>query len=160
MENQPTNLPQYQNLAEASGNLKYITLNDLIEQSYERFIDESSKDNFHIILSIEDKTISKLKSLLSSRYDIAKIFNEETPIKSDLLVEIIATITVYKIFKRNAPRKINSQMVEDYNEANRNLEKLATGRLVLNDLPKPTDENGNTKTDSIYFNNSNRNFYI
>lgn len=160
MENHTTNLPQYQSLAEASGNLKYITLNDLIEQSYERFLDESTKDNFNIMLSIEEKTISKVKSLLSSRYDIVKIFNEETPIKSDLLVEIIATITVYKILKRNAPRKINSQMVEDYNEANRNLEKLATGRLVLNDLQKPTDENGNTKTDSIYFNNSNRNFYI
>lgn len=160
MENQPQNLPQYQSLTEASGSLTYITLEDLIEQSYERFIEETSKDNFQVIVTLEEKAITKVKTLLGSKYDVNKIFDPDEPIHNPLLVEIITTITLYRLFKRNAPRKINSQMTEDYNTALKDLEKLATGRLVLDDLPKPTDEDGNVKQDTMYLNISNRNFFI
>lgn len=160
MDDQTQLSPQYQSLLEASGNLVYLTLDDLLEQSYERFIEETSKDNFQVITSLEQKAIEKVKTLLGSRYDVALIFKETEPIHNPMLVEIIACITLYKLFKRNAPRKINSQLTDDYNNALADLEKLATGRLVLNELPKPTDEQGNVKQDTMYVNISNRNFFI
>lgn|SRR5690554_2139866 len=160
MENQPQDLQQYQSLTEVDGNLSYLTIDDLLEQSYERFIEETSKDNFQVIVSLEEKSIEKVKTLLGSKYDVDKIFDKDDPIHNPMLVEIIACLTLYKLFKRNAPRKINSQMTEDYNNALRDLEKLATGRLVLNELPKPTDDDGNEKQDTMYVNISNRNFFI
>lgn len=159
MEDLTENLQPSTPLEEASGNFKYITLDDLTEQSYERFIDESSKDNYDQLPSIEDKTIELVKSYIGSRYKVSEIFGE-TPVRNEILAELIATIVLYKLFKRNAARKINSQLTDDYNTAIAKLEKIATGRLPLDGLPSPTNEDGSAKKDTIYFNNSNRNFFI
>lgn len=138
----------------------YITKENLITHSYERFIEESTKDNPIVIDQAEAENIEIVKSYLSNRYDVTKTFNPDNPIHSPLLVRIITKLTLYDVFRRNAPRKINQSTIDDYEEAMKQLNQISTGRIVLNELPKPTDENGSTKSNSIYGNNSNKNFYI
>lgn len=138
----------------------YINKENLTTHSYERFIEESTKDDPLVIDRAEAENIEIVKSYLSNRYDVDKTFNPDNPIHSPLLVRIITKLTLYDVFRRNAPRKINQSTIDDYEEAMRQLNQISTGRIVLNELPKPTDENGATKSNSIYGNNSNKNFYI
>lgn len=138
----------------------YITKENLITHSYERFIEESTKDDPLAIDRAEAENIEIVKSYLSNRYDVDKTFNSTNPIYSPLLVRIITKLTLYDVFRRNAPRKINQNIIDDYDEAMKQLNQISTGRIVLNELPKPTDENGESKSNSIYGNNSNKNFYI
>ena len=139
--------------------MKYITQEDLVTDSYERFITESSQDTGGVIDRAEARAIAYATSLLQERYDTAKIFDETKPVREVLLVDIISKITLYYIFKRNAARKVSSDIKDDYDWAIKELEKIHTGRIKLN-LPPLTDGTGKAVSTSMYGNNSNSDFYI
>jgi phage gp36-like protein len=139
----------------------YLEKKDLIAVAFERFIDESSLDQPYIIDNTEKKGIEILKTTLGTRYNVNLIFDPIAPIKNELLIEILATWVVYKIIKRNAARKVPVDYKEDYDEAMKQLKDIATGVIVLDGVPTPTDENGNpVKSNTIFGNNKNKDFYI
>lgn len=154
--------------------MRYITKDDLLDNSYEQFIRESSKDSFNIINSLELKSIDLAKTYLT-RYDTDSIFgipiideneNEDEdieftpPIRHELLAEIIAKITLYKLFRRNAARKVPEDIKEDYQWAIKELERIRSGAAELEGLPPKLDEAGNIASNSLWGNTTNKDFYI
>lgn len=150
----------------------YLTDNDLTADSYQRFITESSGDGQtqqNVVDDCEERAISVATTYLSNRYDTETIFGQPAstdppapaipPIRNELVAEIITKITLYKLFRRNAARKVSTDIKEDYDWAMAMLEKIQTGRTILN-LPPALDESGKPKSYSVWGNISNRDFYI
>lgn len=135
----------------------YLTPEDLIADSQERFITESSADAPGVLDTIEKTVVALAISFLSGRYDTALVFALGAPVRNEMLVDIMAKIMLYKLFRRNAARKVSTDIKEDYEWAMRQLEKLQTGRITVN-LPAPTDEGSFSNT--IFGNNTNTDFYI
>ena len=138
----------------------YLKDADLLADSYQVFINTSTQDATEVINDNELRAIEIAKTYLSGRYDIAKVFDATLPIRNELLVDILSKITLYKIFRRNAPRKLPSDIKEDYEWAFKELEKIQRGTVMLTGLPIPVDESGNSTIPTIWGNNSNSNFYI
>lgn len=140
--------------------MRYITLDDLKTDSQERFITESTADNPESPDKISEQVVDLVITYMSGRYNTDLIFAEVDPIRNELLVDIIAKIVLYKIFRRNAARKVSTDIKEDYQWALKELEKINAGRTDLANLPKPTGTDDEPYSDSIWGNNSNRDFYI
>lgn len=140
--------------------MKYLNKDNLITHSFERFIDESSKDFEDTLQNIEAENIGIIKTYLSSLYDVETIFHDTDPIRNPVLIRILSKLVLYDVIRRNAARKVPSDYVENYKDAMDTLEKIAFGRLELANLPPALDEDGEIVKDSIHGNNSNPNFYI
>ena len=146
--------------------MQYITSDDLIIDSYQKLIAESSQDFPLIIENTEARAIALVKTYLV-RYDTDTIFglalddDDEPipPIRHELLVEIICKIVLYKIFRRNAARKVPEDVQKDYDWAIKELDKVRSGITTL-ELPPAIDENGQPISTSIWGNNTNPDFYI
>lgn len=143
------------------GNMIYLEKEDLITDAFERFIDESSKDDETVLDKAEERAIAFVKTMIGSRYNVALIFDEAAPIINEMLVQIISRIVLYRVIKRNAARKVPTDYKEDYDEAIKWLNDIATGKTPLGGLPLPADENGDPiKSNTLWGNNSNPDFYI
>lgn len=153
--------------------MRYITLDDLTADSYERFINESSADIPNTLDKNEARAIGLVKTYLE-RYDTGSIFgslieaNEDEedeepeytpPIRHELLVEIICKITLRKVFGRNAARKVPEDVQKDYDWAIKELERIRNGSVNLG-LPPAIDESGGTTSNSMWGNNTNTDYYI
>lgn len=138
----------------------YLQPSDLVTDSKEKFIEESTADAENSPERHELKAIALVKTYLPSRYDKEAIFHSTTPIRNELLIDIITKIVLYGIFRRNAARRMPSDLKEDYDAAMKRLEKINAGSLRLDGLPLITDDTGNASSTSMWGNNSNRNFYI
>jgi len=150
--------------------MRYLTIDDLSTDIYMRFINESAEkppgeegeeeQEPPVLAELENRAIALVSTYLTGRYDVAKIFDDEEPVRNELIVDILSRIIVYRLIKRNAARKVPTDAKEDYDAAIKQLESINSGRIKLEDLPKPTDESGNQIGKNTYGNNSNPDFYI
>lgn len=140
--------------------MRYLTKKDLIVDAFERLIDESSNDTEGILDDQVSRAIEIVETYIGARYDVTAIFHEQTPIRNEVLISIISRIAIYKTIKRNAARKVPTDYKDDYDDAMEDLEKISTGRIKLEGLPPAKDDQGNVKSNSIFGNNSNKDFYI
>ncbi|GIZ09994.1 phage protein Gp36 family protein [Flavobacterium sp. UMI-01] len=139
----------------------YLEKEDLITDAFERFIDESTKDDETVLDNAEKRAIDFVKTMIGSRYNVNLIFTEGAPIINEMLVQIISRIVLYRVIKRNAARKVPTEYKEDYDEAIKWLNDISTGKIPLDGLPTPVDDNGDPiKSNTLWGNNSNSNFYI
>ncbi|MBV7268382.1 DUF1320 family protein [Winogradskyella luteola] len=137
----------------------YITDDDLRTDSFQRFIDDSTADFADAKDNAELKAIGKVKTLIKGRYDVDLIFDEQNPLRDEYMADIITKLTLCKIFKRNAGRKLPTDLKEDWEWAMKQLEKINGGKIVL-ELPVNTDDEGNPTAKPMFGNNSNKDFYI
>lgn len=135
----------------------YLTPEDLKTDSQERHITDSTADTPDVLEKIEKATIGIVSTFLSPRYDTQLVFAEGAPIRDEVLVDLMVKIALYKLFRRNAARKVGTDTKEDYSWAMKQLEKIQSGRITL-DLPAPDLES--TGSYSMFGNTSNRDFYI
>lgn len=141
--------------------MRYLTLDDLKTDSQERFITDSTAEFTDSLPNIEKRVVAMAITYLAGRYDTDLIFNTTNPIRNEVLVDIIAKITLYKVFRRNAARKVSTDIKDDYDWAMKELDKINAGRTLLQNLPKPPqDITENPNGDSLWGNNSNPDFYI
>lgn len=138
----------------------YLKKDDLITLTFERLIDESSADFQDTIINCELQNIELIKGYVGSRYNIEEIFNVLTPIRNTIIVRVLSKLTIYDIIRRNAARKVPTDYKEEYDKAIELLEKISTGRIKLTGVPLAVDEDGNINSNSLWGNNSNKNFYI
>jgi len=102
-----------------------------------------------------------IKSYIGSRYDVEMIFDEDEPVKNELITRILVKLCLFDIIRRNAARKVPADFKEEYDKAIELLEKIAYGKLPVSGLPVPTDDDGNPiESTTISGNNTNENFYI
>lgn len=140
--------------------MRYIDRDDLKTDSQDRFITDSVADDPTTADKIVRQTVDMVITYMSGRYDTAKIFDEAEPIRNEVLVDIICKISLYRIFRRNAARKVTTDTKEDYDWALKELDKINSGRTVLKDLPTPEQSGNQPNSDLIVGNISNPNFYI
>lgn len=139
----------------------YLEKEDLITDAFERFIDESTKDDPTVLDKAEERAIAFVKTMIGTRYNVNLIFTDGAPIVNEMLVQILSRIVIYRVIKRNAARKVPADYKEDYDEAIKWLTEISTGKTILDGLPLPVDDNGDpVKSKSLWGNNSNSDFYI
>lgn len=138
----------------------YLTESDIHAHIQIRLKDESQADFVEALNIIELQNISVIKSYLTSKYNTEQIFKENQPLKNGILTKILTHLVLYDLVRRNATRKVPTDYKDDYDWAIKQLERINSGALILDDLPQPTDENGNVLSDSIWGNNTNKNFYL
>jgi phage gp36-like protein len=139
----------------------YITEDDLITDSQERLINESTAGVADLANKIEKKVIAEVKSMIGSRYNTDMIFDEAEPIYNEVLADIISAITIYRIFKRNSARKITQTIKDEFDRANKKLEKINNGSMPLDGLPLAgSTESGKPDSDTLWGNFMNEDFYI
>jgi phage gp36-like protein len=145
--------------------MKYINKDDLIAIIQERLMSESvampevtNIEENTILDDIEEKVIDLVISYIAGTYNCALIFAAQ-PIRNGVLVQIIASIVVYRSVKRNAARKVPDDYVELYKEAIKFLERIQSGAMKLVDCPVlTTDEGGSISP--LWGNNTNKDFFI
>lgn len=154
----------------------YINEDDLTTDSYQRFIETSSSDISTTLSKTEARVIAIVKTYISDRYDVKSIFptriinddeeeGEEEEviiggIRDEVLIDIISKKVLYRIFRRNAARKIPTDVKDDYDDAIKMLEKIRRGEITLNGLPPALDDEGQIISHSIWGNNTNIDHYI
>lgn len=141
----------------------YLQEKDLNSYTQERLINESIADFQEARDELEEHRISEIKVMISKYYDVAKIFSVDEPIRHPHLVKILTKMIGYDIKKRNAARKLPSDVDKDLEWAEKELDKMHRGIIKFDDLPpKPTDPDnpGSSASKMLYGNISNKNFYI
>lgn len=137
----------------------YLTKDDLIVLAFERFIDDSANDHEPILNELEKRGIAYLKTVLGTRYDVDTIFDESEPIRDELIVQILSKWVIYHLFKRNAARKISTDVKEEYDSGMKTLISVSTGVIRLSGLPPAPSQNG-APSNTIFGNLKNKDFYI
>lgn len=139
--------------------MKYLNELDLRARIQTRLKDESQADNFSED-DLEAQNIELIKSMIGSRYDVATIFNEDSPLVNGLLTRILTNLVIYDLVRRNAARKVPSDYKDNYDEAMKLLQKINSGALLLDGLPSAKDNEGNTLSDTIWANNRNEDNFL
>lgn len=140
--------------------MKYITMEDLTTVVQNRLLLESVEKDEELLDSIEDMAVSEAAAYIGGRYDVGKIF-AEPPIRTGILVRVIACMVVTRAIRRNAARKVpdNIQELEDW--AMSILIKIRDDIMPLPpDIPPVTDEEGNPETPLIYGHTRNDSWFI
>ena len=135
----------------------YLSLEDLKTDTSDRLIQESTQDFESALEQAEKRAIGRVKPFLRDRYDVKAIFDPVAPLRDELLVEILSSLTLCKIFGRNALRKFSSD--KQLEQVNRLLEKIASGEITL-DLRCPRDENGPGPHTALWGSLRNDDFYL
>ena len=145
--------------------MRYISKDDIISLIQERLMRESIAteapveiEGSELLNDIENKAIDLAISYISGKYDCEKIF-AGNPIRNGVLVQVIASIVVYRSVRRNAARNVPEDYVALYNEAIKTLEKMQAGSVKLVNCPLLMKEDG-SKVSPLFGNNTNNDFFI
>jgi len=143
----------------------YINKDDITSIIQERLMNESialapdADINDDVIVNgVELKAIDLAESYISGKYDTALIF-ADVPIRNGVLVQIIASIVVYRCIRRNAARKVPEDYIVLYNNAIKDLEKIQSGAMKLINCPLLTNTDG-TQVSPLWGNTTNKDFFI
>jgi hypothetical protein len=148
----------------------FLEKNDLVTHSYERYIDQSSKDHLDSLEKLELQNISTIKSKLSSRYNVELIFNtadyqglgyEEDHLgRHPLIVKVLSFLLLGDLFGRNKARKIPSDIRENYKWAKEWLQLVRERKENPTNLPIKLGADDKPLRSAIWGNNSNKNHYL
>jgi phage gp36-like protein len=138
----------------------YINKDFLTNYMHERLINESCQKDTSILDDLELTQISIIQNYIGTRYNIALIFAPTNPLENAVIKEIVAKLLLYALVRRNAARKVPEDYKEQYTEAMKTLKDIATGVIVLSNLPPAVTATGAIVSNSISGNLSNKNFYI
>lgn len=140
--------------------MKYITMEDLTTVIQNRLLLESVEKDEELLDSIEDMAVSEAAAYIGGRYDIGKIF-AEPPIRTGILVRVIACMVVPRAIRRNAARKVPDSIQELEDWAMSILIKIRDGVMPLpSDIPPVTDEDGNPDIPLLYGHTRNSGWFI
>lgn len=95
----------------------FLTRPDLESQIFDDYIEDNTEGNDEILNSIEKSNIALVKSKLNKRFDVEAIFNASGNDRSDLIVKYLGYLVLYDLVRRNAARKIPSDVKDDYKTA-------------------------------------------
>ena len=135
----------------------YLTLDDLRTNSFEKFIDESSKDFDKAIDNAEKRAIGKVKPYLRDRYDVKAVFDPNAPLRNQMLIDILCTLTLSKIHSRNSARKFTNK--EEIEQVIKELDKIAAGKITLA-LPPALEDKTKYEGKGFFGSLRNDDFYI
>lgn len=140
--------------------MKYINMDDLTTIIQNRLLIESIEKEEEILAGIEDLVISEVCAYIGGRYDVGKIFGDP-PIRTGLLVRVVACITACRAVSRNATRKVPDSFVglerlggRHTCQTARRDHDFATGYSPV------TDEDGNVQYPILYGHTRNGGWFL
>lgn len=140
---------------------KFLETLDFDAAVYKQLLTERTDEAVETILEQREMiAIEIIKSKLVGRYNITAIFAAQGLERHYLIVHYTTTITTYLFFKRNAARKLPSDLKEDYDNIMKDLDKIQAGKMVLDNLPLKIDGEGNAVAPATWANRKNTDFYI
>jgi len=136
--------------------MEFLTKTDLESQLFEDFIDDSTADEILVLDAVESQMIALVKSKLRQRYNVVEIFSKTAADRNQLIVQVLVMLVNYKIIRRNAARKVPSDIKEEWLWANKWLNDVRDG-IEMPDLPVVTD----TAHQEVYSGNTrNNNWFL
>lgn len=138
--------------------MQYINKYDLTVCIQNNLLEDNTQANDTILDNIETETIALAAGYLAGRYDTTRMF-ATPPVRNGVLVQIISAITVYRVVRRNAARKVPEDYHNLYTDAIRLLERIQAGSLALEGCPAITAPDGSTGK-LMYGNTTNPDFFI
>lgn len=140
--------------------MKYITMEDMATVIQNRLLIESIEKKFDLLDSIEEMTISEASAYIGGRYDVVRIF-AEPPIRTGILVRVIACLVVVRAIRRNAARKVPDSIQELEDWALSILVRIRDGVMPLPpDIPPLTNEEGTLLVPPLYGHTRNNGWFI
>lgn len=127
----------------------FLTDQDLESQIFEDYIEDNTEGNSDVLDKIEKSNIELFKSKLNKRFDVEKIFNAVGDNRNALIIKYLSYLVIYDLVRRNAARKIPSDIKDDYKEAMMWLNNVRDGEETPN---LPATENIDFK--EVYYGNS------
>jgi hypothetical protein len=148
----------------------YLTQDDLKSKVFEILLEESIAEDPEILDKIEGEFIALIQSKLNGRYDVIAIFEGigDMEVENEfivngrhlLIVKVLKNLVVYEAIRRNAARKVPTDIKEDYKWAMDWLDDVKNNKEHPVGLPPKTDENGDPVSFAKWGNNRNENFYL
>lgn len=142
--------------------MNYITIDDCHAIIQERLLAESIADLTALpdarLDMLENKAIAFAKSYIAGRYDVSEAFSTAI-IRNEVLVHVIASLVVFWAVRRNAARKVPEDFVELYNGAIKILDKIESGKQILEGFTPITAPDGTTSS-LIWGNNTKDNYFV
>lgn len=135
--------------------LQFIQFEDLETRVFEDYLDESQQEDIRATQEIEKQAISMVKSKLRARFDVDIIFTDAPYPGRDLIIWAISGIVSYRLIKRNAARKVPSDMKDEYKEVMDWLNDVRDGKEnpdfpLLDETERRGVLWGNSKNENLY----------
>ena len=134
--------------------LYFLRKEDLVNQIFEDYLDDSIEDDLDILENIELENISLMKGKLRDRYDVSKIFGTADYEDKPMIRKILASLINYAVVKRNKARKIPNTFSDEYKWAMAWLKDVKDGKetpvLPLLEVTRKEVKWGNNKNNDLY----------
>ncbi|MEO7977764.1 phage protein Gp36 family protein [Flavobacterium sp.] len=135
--------------------LSFLTIDDLITQLFETYLDDSVQEDLDALDNIEAQQIAFIKSKLRSRFDTAVMFSAAEYEDKPVIRQVLTSLVNYYVVKRNAPRKIPTDFKDNYNWAIKWLNDVRDGvegpELPLKEVVRKQVLWGNNKNEDHYY---------
>lgn len=107
-------------------------------------LDQITGGDDTILDDAESDTMQLITDRLSSKFKITEEFALTGADRNRTVVRWIIVISLYYVYGRVADEDIPARVVKDYDDALRDLDKVASGKMGLS-IARQTDETGATK---------------
>ncbi|MCH4824286.1 DUF1320 domain-containing protein [Gramella lutea] len=136
--------------------LQFLAFEDLETRVFEDYLVDSEQEDIEATQNIEKQAISLVKSKLRKRYDTDVIFTNANYAGRDLIIWAVSGIVSYRLIRRNAARKMPSDLKDEYQEVMAWLNSVRDGNENP-ELPMlPEDEQKGV----LWGNSTNQNQYL
>lgn len=136
----------------------FLTNSDILKLITQDILDQITDGDSSLLDSTESSAITKMKSYLNSRYDVAAIFSASGTSRNPLIIEMLTDLVIYTLHARVTPHSVPEERARRYDEVIRWLEKVNKGELNVPDATLLVDANGNTESPLKFGNSDNPNY--
>lgn len=133
----------------------FITVDDYSASVRLEFIDKAVRGDDNILEIVENQAISEMKSYLSGRYDVEAVFSATGEDRHDLVLMFAKDIAIYHLCSIREGLMTQNR-IDRYNRAIDWLKDVQKGELVVEGLPRLTDEDQAAKSEYLMKSNPKR----
>lgn len=134
--------------------LFFLTKDDLINQIFEEYLDDSTDEDLELLERVELENISLMKGKLRDRFDVVKVFAGDDYEDKPLIKKVLSALVNYAIVKRNKARKIPTSFSDEQRWAMAWLKDVKEGKenpvLPIYEVVRKEVKWGNNKNTDLY----------
>lgn len=116
----------------------FINIEDYDASIHREILDSIIREDESVVEICEDQAIAQMKSYLSERYDVEKIFSATGSERNALILMFAKDIAIYHICCIHNPQKLSNVRKERYERAMEWLKAVAKVEISIADAP-PVD---------------------
>ncbi|MDP1812350.1 MAG: DUF1320 family protein [Sediminibacterium sp.] len=120
--------------------MPFITKDDFPASVHDDILNALTKGNNAVITENIDRTIDEMDAYMNARYDTTNIFNKAGNDRNKFILRIGVILSLYYIYKAHNPRKLTQSIVDDFEKAIEDLQKIQSGKLTPKGLALPSDD--------------------